>query len=253
MSPQTSRASIGWRNRSARLYRSLVEHGRRLELTALLVFGIGVLSVWGFIEIADAVLEGDARELDVGIILALRSPGDVADPIGPAWLEQIVRDFTALGGTAILTTITLAVAGYLILMHKKRMAALLLLAICGGLLLSTLGKTVFDRPRPDLVPHHAQVYTASFPSGHSMMAAVTYLTLGALLARIHKRRAVKLYFLGLAALLCIAVGASRVYLGVHWPTDVVAGWAAGAAWAMLCWLIAWRLQKRRVVEPGIQG
>ena len=114
--------------------------------------------------------------------------------------------------------------------------------------LSTLLKIGFDRPRPDLVPHEAIVYTASFPSGHAMLAAVVYLTLGALLARVQPRRLLKLYLLGLAILLTVAVGASRVYLGVHWPTDVVAGWAVGAAWALLCWAAALWLQRQGRVE-----
>ena len=110
--------------------------------------------------------------------------------------------------------------------------AVLLVAVGGGVLLSTLLKIGFDRPRPDLVPHGAVVY-ASFPSGHAMLSAVVYLTLGALLARVQPRRLLKLYLLGLAILLTVAVGISRVYLGVHWPTDVVAGWASAPLGAAL--------------------
>jgi undecaprenyl-diphosphatase len=165
----------------------------------------------------------------------------------------MARDFTALGGVAVLLMITLAVVGYLILADKQRIAVFVFAAVCGGLVLSSLFKTAFDRPRPDLVPHLSYVYSASFPSGHSMMSAITYLTLGALLARIHKGRALKIYFLGLAMLLTFAIGLSRIYLGVHWPTDVIAGWAAGASWAILCWLVALWLQQRRVVEPEANG
>jgi undecaprenyl-diphosphatase len=148
----------------------------------------------------------------------------------------------------VLSFITLAVAGFLVLQRKTHAALFVLVAVGGGLLLSSLLKMGFDRPRPDLVPHGSVVYTASFPSGHSMMAAVTYLTLGALLARVQPRRSLKLYLLGLAVLLAVAVGVSRVYLGVHWPTDVLAGWALGAAWALLCWTVALRLQRRGQVE-----
>ena len=113
---------------------------------------------------------------------------------------------------------------------------------------STLLKMGFDRARPDLVPHGSFVSTASFPSGHAMMSAVTYLTLGALLASVHSPTRVKAYLLALALVLTLLVGLSRIYLGVHWPTDVAAGWAVGAAWALLSSLAMRWLQKRGDVE-----
>lgn len=221
----------------------------RVELPVLMLLALGAAGVWVFAAVADAVMEGASRALDVAIVVAMRNPADLSDPIGPRWVEEMARDFTALGGVAVLLMLTLATVGYLILADKRRIAVFVLVAVCGGMVLSSLFKTAFDRPRPDLVPHLAHVYTASFPSGHSMMSAVAYLTLGTLLARIHKRRALKLYFLGLAMILTAAIGISRIYLGVHWPTDVIAGWAAGATWAILCWLVALWLQQRRVVEP----
>jgi undecaprenyl-diphosphatase len=119
------------------------------------------------------------------------------------------------------------------------------------MMLSTGLKMGFERPRPDLVPHATQVYTASFPSGHAMLSAVTYLTLGALLSRVQRRRRVKAFFLGLALTLTLLIGLSRVYLGVHWPSDVLAGWCIGAAWASLCWFVALQLQRSgQVEEPG---
>jgi undecaprenyl-diphosphatase len=109
-------------------------------------------------------------------------------------------------------------------------------------------KEFFERPRPDLVPHGAEVFTASFPSGHAMMSAVVYLTLGALLARVETGLRVKAFVLSVSVLLTVLVGISRVYLGVHWPTDVLAGWTVGAAWAVMCWLIARVLQRKGRVE-----
>ena len=150
----------------------------------------------------------------------------------------------------MLVFVTLAAAGYLRLSGRRRSMLLLIVAVGGGQMLSTLFKRGFDRPRPDLVPHEAIVYTASFPSGHAMMAAVTYLTLGAMLARVQPTRALRAYVLALAAIVTVAVGISRVYLGVHWPTDVLAGWTAGAAWALACWTVARWLARRGAVEEG---
>ncbi|WP_296720657.1 phosphatase PAP2 family protein [Erythrobacter sp.] len=205
-------------------------------------------AIWGFIELAEAVLEGESHALDTRLLLALRNPEDISDPIGPGWIEEVGRDFTALGGVGVLTLLTLAVAGYFLLNGKRRAMWLMLAAVGSGLLVSTLLKQGFDRPRPDLVPHGSIVYTSSFPSGHSMLAAVTYLTLAALLVRVQPNRALKSYFLVLAVLLTLAVGISRVYLGVHWPSDVLAGWTVGASWALMFWLIARRLERRGQIE-----
>jgi undecaprenyl-diphosphatase len=127
-------------------------------------------------------------------------------------------------------------------------AGVMSVAIAGGMLLSPVLKLGFDRPRPDLVPHEVLVYSASFPSGHALQAAVVYLTLGALLARVQPHRRLKGYVLMVSVVLMLLVGSTRVYLGVHWPTDVLAGWAAGAAWAILWWLITFWLQQRGDVE-----
>jgi undecaprenyl-diphosphatase len=220
----------------------------RLELGVLVAVFAAAAALFAFAEIADAVVEGDTRALDEFLLLSLRSAGNPSDPIGPRWLEETVRDFTALGGTAVLAALALAVVGFLFLTGKRQAAATVAVAVAGGFLLSNALKWGFARPRPDLVPHGQAVYTQSFPSSHAMLSAVVYLTLGALLARTQPLRRAKLYFLGVAALLTVVVGASRVYLGVHWPTDVLAGWTAGAAWALLCWLAMLWLQRRGRVE-----
>jgi undecaprenyl-diphosphatase len=193
---------------------------------------------WIFVGLAEEVSEGETHAIDQALLLALRNPLDPADPLGPGWLEEVMRDVTALGSISVLGAITLAAAGYLLLLGRRNSSLLVLASVGGGQLFSSLFKLGFDRPRPDLVPHGTLVYTASFPSGHAMLSAVTYLTLAALLARVQPRRALKIYVLGLAVILTVAVGVSRVYLGVHWPSDVLAGWTAGAAWALGCWLVA---------------
>jgi undecaprenyl-diphosphatase len=237
------------RQRVSRFLDWLASH----EPIVLLALAIVVASIWLFADLADEVLEGDTGRFDEHVLLMLRDADDPATPIGPSWLSEAGRDITALGGTAVLILMIAAVTGYLWLVGKHGAMWLVLASTIGGLLLSSLLKYFFARPRPDIVPHLADVYTASFPSGHSMMSAVVYLTLGALLARLVARPLVKLYFLGVACLLTGLVGASRVYLGVHYPTDVLAGWLAGLVWATLCWLVARWLQKRGQVEASENG
>lgn len=229
--------------------RALVWIGRH-ELFVLLLLALAAGMGWGFIELADEVAEGSTRQIDEAVLLAMRNPADLHDPVGPRWVEETVRDFTALGGVGVLGFVTLAVAGYLVLDRKRRAALFIAAAVGGGAVLSFVLKHGFDRPRPDLVPHGSYVVTSSFPSGHSMLSAVTYLTLGALLARVQPRLALKAYFLLLSVILTVCVGFSRVYLGVHWPTDVLAGWGAGAVWALLCWVAARWLQRRGEVEEN---
>jgi undecaprenyl-diphosphatase len=234
---------------SASLMTRIVSRPRgELVLLLLLFFAAG--AVFLFVQLVEAVREGETHAFDTAILLALRSSADGTDPIGPAWLEIMFRDLTSLGSTTVLTLITLGALGYLLIDGKRAAAWLVLVCVTGGTALSSAMKLGFERPRPDLVAHLVDVHTLSFPSGHAMLSAVTYLTLGALLARVQPRRRLKAYILGGAILLTLLVGASRVYLGVHWPTDVLAGWCAGAAWAILCWTVAAWLQARGRVERG---
>ncbi|MEX1032699.1 MAG: phosphatase PAP2 family protein [Cellvibrionaceae bacterium] len=220
----------------------------RAEYLLLMALALIFSGIWGFVELADEVIEGETHAVDQAILLAMRNPADPTDPIGPPWVEELGRDFTALGGVAVLAFIAVTAIGHTLLRRKARAALYLAVTVGGGILLSTLLKSGFDRPRPELVPHESLVYTASFPSGHSMMAAVVYLSIAALLIRLEPRAVLRFYVLAVAVLLTIAVGISRIYLGVHWPTDVLAGWAAGATWAMLCWLGARLLQRRGDME-----
>ncbi len=162
----------------------------------------------------------------------------------------MLRDLTALGGVAILTLTTLAVVGFFLMQRKLATTLYVLAAVGGGLLFSIAAKGFFDRPRPDLVPYGSLVTTSSFPSGHSMMAAVVYLTLGVLVARTLPLIRLKVYVLTLAVVATLLVGVSRVYLGVHWPTDVLAGWLAGFLWATMCMMGARYLVRRGTVAPG---
>lgn len=233
--------------------RSASDWIRRLPQTRdgrsqLVFFLLIAVSLWAFVGISGEVMEGDTQALDRRVLEAFRTPGDLSDPLGPVWFEQSVRDITALGGSTILTLISVAVLGFLLIEGKLHTAGFLLLAVLGGLLISLALKYGFDRPRPDFLTHGQKVYTASFPSGHSMNAAIVYLTLGAILAKAHKSWAIRIYVLSVVIVITVMVGLSRVYLGVHWPTDVLAGWVAGAAWSLVCWTIFHALQAHRVVE-----
>jgi len=240
-----------------RQIRSLLEPlWHRLQQTrgvVLVILGCIAGGTWMFVELADEVTEGETQTIDEKILLALRNPVDKTDPIGPAWVEDMGRDFTALGGAPVLILLVLAVAGYLFLIRKPRIGLFIVAAILSGTVASTVLKLFFDRPRPDLVPHGSYVYTSSFPSGHSMISAVTYLTLAMILSHVHKPLRIKAYFIGMAILFTILVGVSRVYLGVHWPSDVLAGWTAGAVWALLCDRVADWLQRRHQIEGEEQG
>lgn len=232
--------ATGWRLPAA--LGPLAERGTLVALVLVAAFA------WGFAELYDEVREGDSLGFDRTVVLLFRNPSDLTDPVGPAWVESGVVDLTALGGNFVVTFVTLAVAGFLFLARKPHAAAFVLVAVLGAALLGFAAKLGFDRPRPDLVPHGVVVHTSSFPSGHAAGAAATYLTLGALLARFQPHRRLKVYVITLAAAVTVAVGVSRVYLGVHWPTDVLAGWTLGSGWALLCWAVAQVLQRRGTVE-----
>ncbi|MDR6789369.1 undecaprenyl-diphosphatase [Sphingomonas sp. BE138] len=181
---------------------------------------------------------------DRAIMLRLRIPGDTAQPIGPAWLHEAMVEITALGSGTILTCVVVAVAGLLLVQRMWLTAVLVLAATLIGSTVAGQAKYWVGRPRPELVDHLVQVTGLSFPSGHATNSAIIYLTLAGLVAQVARGRVVRRYVLGLAAVLVGAIGISRVYLGVHWPSDVLAGWCAGTGWAALWWWIAAAVRAR---------
>lgn len=217
----------------------------RTDSKFLLVFLVIALGLLAFMKISSEVAEGETMAFDRMLLQELRSTGDPGVPAGPAWLHRAMVDFTALGGGPVLTLITALAAGYLLARRKARLALALTALIAAGGLLNSLLKYSFVRPRPNIVPHLVDVSSASFPSAHAMNSAMVYLTLGVLLASAEPTWRVRMFLMSAAILLTLVVGISRVYLGVHWPTDVLAGWSVGASWALLSSLIARWLGRRR--------
>lgn len=208
----------------------------RLSKRPAAILALASVCVIAFLYIAHEVGEASFERLDASLLLALRNPADLADPIGPAWLAETMLEVTALGGYPLILLIMLAVIGLLCVARLFGPALFVFLSLFSGLLVSQGLKSFYARPRPDLVPQLDIVHTASFPSGHAMMATLFYLTLATVIARLTDDVRVRNYVFAVAILLSAMIGISRIFLGVHWPSDVFAGWALGVAWAALSWL-----------------
>ncbi|MEX0955942.1 MAG: phosphatase PAP2 family protein [Rhizobiaceae bacterium] len=217
----------------------------RLSSAPVLLMAVIAIALYAFFQIADEVSEAEIAQLDNALLLVFRNPADIADPIGPPWLEETVTEITSLGGYPILVAVVAAVAGYLVVVRMFGPALYVVLSVSAGTLLSQVLKSLYDRPRPDIVEHLVVAHTASFPSGHATMSAVVYLTLAALIVRLVDDVRARVYVICVAVLVSVLVGMSRIYLGVHWPSDVAAGWALGVAWACLSWLSVSALRAMR--------
>jgi undecaprenyl-diphosphatase len=236
-------------NRIAR-YTPVRRFQKFVTAEAGLLFSIALVSglVLAFLQIADLVEEDDMAAFDDAILMFFRDPTNIDQVIGPLWLHEMVRDITALGSFALLGLIVAGVCFYLLMLRLRAEALLVLISVLGGTLISTVLKMTYDRPRPDLEAMSHQ-FTSSFPSGHAMLSAVTFLTLGALLSKLAPTRALRIYSFSAAIFLTLLVGTSRVFMGVHYPSDVLAGWCVGAAWALLCSAAAVLLQRFGKVMP----
>jgi undecaprenyl-diphosphatase len=204
----------------------------KIVLSVLAMFAAATSALVLFIKVADEVVEGDTRKIDLLILMWFRVTGKPNDPVGPLWLEDFARDITALGSPVVLGLFVVIATVFLLLIRQRFIALFTLVSTVLGTVIVTIMKELFGRSRPNLMPEGIIVYSESFPSGHAMISAVVYLTLGALISRLVHGVALKLYVMGSALILTGLVGLSRVYLGAHWPSDVLAGWAVGAAWAL---------------------
>ncbi len=217
--------------------------GVRPLVVVLVVAGVGF-----FINLTSEMLEGETSGVDKAILLALRTPGHLATPIGPHWLLQSMIDLSALGGPTVVWLFSAVALGFLLLIRHWAAAGIFTLAIGGASLLNLVVKFGVSRARPEVVPHLTEVANASFPSGHAMISAAVYMTVGALLAQTQKSMLAKTYLLTVFITLALLIGVSRLYLGVHWPSDVLAGWLLGGAWALVFWIVS-----RRVEQATGQG
>lgn len=218
------------------------------SLLSVAMVAIVATGAWAFIEIAGEISEGEVAAFDRALLLWFRDPADLSQPAGPHWLQIAMVDLTTLGGTAVLAALVAAVVGFMLVAGMPGPAFFTLSSILLGTAFSQWLKILYDRPRPDLVEHLTAIQTASFPSGHATMSAIVYLTLAAMIARMVDSHALRVYVMAVAVLILGIVGVSRVYLGVHWPTDVLAGWALGVAWAAGSWLVVAALRRSRDAE-----
>jgi undecaprenyl-diphosphatase len=228
-------------------------HLRQIEPRLLLLVVAIALGLWLFLSLGNLASASDTNAWDRELILLMRTPGDLGNPVGPVWLEGAVRDVTALGSSVIVLLISAGLIGFLLLHGDRRTAALLVAAVLGAYVLNLLFKAIYARPRPDIVPALSAAYNASFPSGHSMISAAMYPTIGALLAQLQTRRRTRAYLMFLGLFVTLIVGLSRIYLGVHWPSDVLAGWIAGGLWALLVWSIAHHRSQRSGAAGASHG
>jgi undecaprenyl-diphosphatase len=228
--------------------------GRNVDLLMILGLASVVIGASVVAALADEVTEGSTQRFDEWAVESFRSPENSSRSLGPAWFEAMWRDLSALGSFSVLTLVTLGCAGYLLMRSRYRTVVVLAIVIGGGVALTFGMKAFFDRPRPTYAANLPYITTASFPSGHAMLSAVVYMTLAVTLARTSSEPRFKVYFISMGLAVTLLVGFSRVYLGAHYPTDVLAGWSAGLTWAALCWLVVYILQKTGVIEgPRVQG
>ena len=193
---------------------------------------ITVLACWTVFAVMAALVLGDRLgSFDrAGLLYFRTGPGAV--PWGPPVLIEAVRGWTALGGVVGLNLLgTIAVAAFL-LARMRREAVLLAATMLSGWAFETLLKIIVGRPRPTLVPHLTEAGGLSFPSGHSFNSAVVYMSIALALASLSARRGVRWGLIAGAALVSALIALSRVWLGVHYPSDAIAGWLGGTAWAL---------------------
>ncbi len=204
----------------------------------------------GFAVVTAAVWSGHSESIDSAGLLFWRR-GETLLPKGPLWLLEGVRDLTALGGVFLRTFVAFGALTALLFLRLRREALLLAATVAGGWIVNSLVKLMIGRPRPLIVPHLTEAGGQSFPSGHSFNSAVVYIAIALAFAAMSPKRSVRWTLIGLAIVLSMTVAFTRVWLGVHFPSDVMAGWLGGAGWAFLATAILQRPAK--VAEQNLDS
>lgn len=208
-------------------------HGCRLPAI------IAATACWAvFIGMAMWVSDGSSSRFDAEGLAIFRTGPDFG-LIGPVWMEEAVRDVTALGGVFLRNLFSVIIVTALLTLGFQREAAALFVTVAGGWAAGVALKVYVMRPRPDILPHLMDAGGFSFPSGHTFNATVVYLSIGLTAARLTRNLSVQYAVVSFSLTLSILVGLTRIMLGVHFPTDVIAGLAGGAGWTFLCMALFW--------------
>lgn len=218
----------------------------RTEIAALSALFIVALGIMTFVEVADDMTEADGQAFDQAVLAWMQPVA--GDPRGPWWLEEAAADLTSLGGISVLSLFAVIAVAFLLIQRKRLSALLLVLGLAGGVALSEGLKGLFERERPPAAFQAVETLNASFPSGHTLLATVFYLSIGVMLTRAFPSARLKAFVLGAAMTVAMLIGLTRAYLGAHWASDVFAGWCVGAAWSMALWLIAYAVQRRQAAH-----
>ncbi|KRE18124.1 hypothetical protein ASE63_02780 [Bosea sp. Root381] len=192
-----------------------------------------VAAAFAFLGLALFIASGRSFAFDQSLVLLFRESDDLATPIGPAWFREAMRDVTALGSFVGLGMMTITASLTLWLCRYRHLAVGLAVTVVSATIVSTGLKIAIGRERPDIVEHAALTFTASFPSGHAFLSAVTMLSIAGFVGLASRRDDIARLCIVLAWLMIVLIGVSRIYLGVHWPTDVIGGWCLGIAWSSL--------------------
>ncbi|WP_448795768.1 phosphatase PAP2 family protein [Brevundimonas sp.] len=215
----------------------------RTEFAALGALMIVALGIMTFVEIADDMTEADGQAFDQMVLHWMQPVA--GQPRGPWWLHEAAGDVTSLGGIAVLGLFAIVAIGMLVILRKRLSALLLVIGLAGGVALSEGLKALFERERPPASYQAVETLNASFPSGHALLSTVFYLSVAVMMTRAFPKRRLKAYVLGVGMVFALMVGLTRVYLGAHWASDVMAGWCVGAAWAMALWLVSYAVERRQ--------